>query len=32
MKLLKFDSNRHAMWELCERICPGPRVKRHVYL
>jgi dATP pyrophosphohydrolase len=31
MPLLKFDSNRHAMWELSERISPGPRVKRHVY-
>jgi dATP pyrophosphohydrolase len=31
MRLLEFDSNRHAMWELGERINPGPRVKRHVY-
>ena len=32
MTLLKFDSNRHAMWELHERLFPGPRVKRAVYL
>jgi dATP pyrophosphohydrolase len=32
MCLLKFDSNRHAMWELNERLFPGPRAKRHVYL
>lgn len=32
MSLLKFDSNRHALWELGERLFPGPRVKRHVYL
>ena len=32
MTLLKFDSNRHALWELNERMFPGPRVKRHVYL
>jgi dATP pyrophosphohydrolase len=31
MTLLKFDSNRHALWELNERLFPGPRVKRHVY-
>jgi dihydroneopterin triphosphate diphosphatase len=32
MALLRFDSNRHALWELNERLFPGPRVKRHVYL
>lgn len=32
MALLKFDSNRHALWELNERMFPGPRMKRHVYL
>ena len=32
MSLLEFDSNRHAMWELNERLFPGPRVKRHVDL
>ena len=32
MTLLKFDSNRHALWELGERLFPGPREKRHVYL
>lgn len=28
MKLLRFDSNRTALWELHERLAPGPRVKR----
>lgn len=31
MTLLKFDSNRHALWELNERLFPRPREKRHVY-
>ena len=31
MVRLDFDSNRHALWELNERIFPGPRVKRFVY-
>ena len=31
MELLRFDSNRNALWELNERICPGPRVKRTAY-
>jgi len=31
MKQLSFDSNRHALWELNERIFPGPRAKRFVY-
>ena len=31
MSLLRFDSNRNAMWELRERITPGARVKRPAY-
>jgi dATP pyrophosphohydrolase len=31
MELLRFDSNRNALWELHERLCPGPRVKRPAY-
>jgi len=31
MELLRFDSNKHALWELHERIFPGPRTKRTVY-
>ena len=31
MERLAFDSNRHALWELNERIFPGPRTKRFVY-
>ncbi len=31
MALLKFDSNRHALWELGEHITPGPREKRVAY-
>ena len=31
MERLSFDSNRHALWELGERIVPGPRTKRFVY-
>lgn len=31
MDRLSFDSNRHALWELHERLFPGPRVKRFVY-
>src|SRR5262245_62000445 len=31
MELLRFDSNRNALWELHERIFPGPRRKRPAY-
>lgn len=31
MNLLRFDSNKHALWELHERLFPGPRTKRTVY-
>src|SRR5512139_4241419 len=31
MKQLSFDSNRHALWELHERLFPGERKKRFVY-
>jgi dihydroneopterin triphosphate diphosphatase len=31
MTALRFDSNRHALWELNERLYPGPRTKRFVY-
>jgi dihydroneopterin triphosphate diphosphatase len=31
MPLLRFDSNRHALWELHERLFPGPRIKRRAY-
>jgi len=31
MALLRFDSNRNALWELNERLFPGPRVKRPAY-
>lgn len=31
MELLRFDSNRNALWELQERLFPGPRVKRQAY-
>jgi dATP pyrophosphohydrolase len=31
MARLSFDSNRHALWELNERLFPGPREKRAVY-
>lgn len=31
MERLSFDSNRHALWELGERLQPGPRTKRFVY-
>jgi dATP pyrophosphohydrolase len=31
MQLLRFDSNRHALWELNERVFPGERVKRLAY-
>ncbi len=31
MQLLRFDSNRNALWELHERLHPGPRVKRPAY-
>ena len=31
MTRLSFDSNRHALWELNERIFPGVREKRAVY-
>lgn len=29
--LVRFDSNRNALWELHERLFPGPRVKRPAY-
>ena len=32
MTLVRFDSNRNALWELHERLFPGPRVKRPAYL
>ncbi len=31
MTLLRFDSNRTALWELHERLFPGPHVKRLAY-
>jgi dATP pyrophosphohydrolase len=31
MDLLRFDSNRNALWELNERLFPGTRVKRTAY-
>ena len=31
MKLLRFDGNRTALWELHERLLPGPRVKRFAF-
>jgi dATP pyrophosphohydrolase len=31
MERLRFDSNRNALWELHERLFPGPRVKRPAY-
>jgi dATP pyrophosphohydrolase len=31
MELLRFDSNRTALWELHERLFPGPRVKRPAF-
>jgi dATP pyrophosphohydrolase len=31
MALLAFDSNRTALWELHERLFPGPRVKRPAF-
>jgi dihydroneopterin triphosphate diphosphatase len=31
MDLLRFDSNRTALWELHERLFPGERVKRRAY-
>ncbi len=31
MELLRFDSNRHALCELNERVAPGPRIKRTAY-
>jgi dATP pyrophosphohydrolase len=31
MDLLRFDSNRNALWELHERTFPGPRTKRPAY-
>lgn len=31
MEILRFDSNRHALWELNERVAPGPRIKRTAY-
>jgi dihydroneopterin triphosphate diphosphatase len=31
MERLRFDSNRNALWELAERLSPGPRCKRPAY-
>jgi hypothetical protein len=31
MDLLRFDSNRNALWELHERLFPGPRCERPAY-
>ena len=31
MQRLRFDSNRNALWELGERLTPGPRCKRPAY-
>lgn len=31
MDLVRFDSNRNALWELHERLHPGPRIKRPAY-
>ena len=31
MDLLRFDSNRNALWELHERLFPRPRKKRPAY-
>ena len=31
MDLLRFDSNRNALWELRERLWPGERIKRPAY-
>ncbi len=31
MGLVRFDSNRHALWELHERVFPGGRIKRTAY-
>ncbi len=31
MELLRFDSNRIALWELHERLFPGERVKRTAF-
>lgn len=31
LELLRFDSNRNALWELRERLAPGPRCKRPAY-
>ena len=31
MELLRFDSNRTALWELHERLFPGTRIKRPAY-
>jgi dATP pyrophosphohydrolase len=31
MELLRFDSNKNALWELHERLFPGPRIKRPAY-
>ena len=28
---LRFDSNKTALWELHERLYPGPRIKRHAF-
>ncbi|TPV95354.1 MAG: NUDIX domain-containing protein [Myxococcales bacterium FL481] len=31
MQRLRFDSNKNALWELQERLAPGPRIKRPAY-
>lgn len=31
MDRLRFDSNKNALWELHERLCPRPRGKRPAY-
>lgn len=31
MERLRFDSNKNALWELQERLDPGPRLKRPAY-
>ena len=31
MELLRFDGNRTALWELHERLFPGPRIKRPAF-
>ena len=31
LELVRFDSNRGALWELKERLFPGPRCRRPAY-